>query len=52
MSDSKIVIVVFRWLYNKLRHTRIMTQNIQQSQLKNNKETEVTWILYLTIHLS
>ena len=29
MSDSKIVIVVFRWLYNKLRHTRIMTQNMR-----------------------
>ena len=29
MSDSKIVIVVFRWLYNKLRHTLIMTQNMR-----------------------
>ena len=29
MSGSKIVIVVFRWLYNKLRHTRIMTQNMR-----------------------
>ena len=29
MSHSKIVIVVFRWLYNKLRHTRIMTQNMR-----------------------
>ena len=29
MSDSKIVIVVVRWLYNKLRHTRIMTQNMR-----------------------
>ena len=29
MSDSKLVIIVFRWLYNKLRHTRIMTQNMR-----------------------
>ena len=29
MSDSKIIIVVFRWLYNKLRHTRMMTQNMR-----------------------
>ena len=29
MSHSKIVIVVFRWLYNKLRHTRMMTQNMR-----------------------
>ena len=29
MSDSKVVIVVFRWLFNKLRHTRIMTQNMR-----------------------
>ena len=29
MSDSKIIIVVFRWLNNKLRHTRMMTQNMR-----------------------
>ena len=29
MIHSTIVIKVFRWLYNKLRHTRIMTKNMR-----------------------